>query len=168
MSDFNCFNRSLCRTPKCCSSSIISKPRFLNFTEFARTACVPITISAWPSVSSFLVRSFSFKLSNLLNPRTSTGNPLNLSSKLLLCCRASSVVGAINATWKPDIAATKAARIAISVLPNPTSPQINRSIGLPDPRSLITSLTATNWSSVSSYGNLAAKASHMPLTGSHI
>ena len=54
------------------------------------------------------------------------------------------------ATCMPDMAATKAARSATSVLPKPTSPQTSRSIGLPDSRSASTSSIARSWSSVSS------------------
>ena len=57
---------------------------------------------------------------------------------------------ATSATCSPAIAATKAARSATSVLPKPTSPQTSRSIGLPAPRSAITSAIARSWSSVSS------------------
>ena len=45
------------------------------------------------------------------------------------CCCARSVVGASTATCLPACTATKAARIATSVLPKPTSPQTMRSIG---------------------------------------
>ncbi len=70
--------------------------------------------------------------------------------KVLKCWRASSVVGTTTATCLPLIAATKAARNATSVLPKPTSPQISRSIGRPEPRSLIVASMAASWSSVSS------------------
>ena len=39
------FNRSLCATPKCCSSSTISRPRSRNSTSLASSACVPMTMS---------------------------------------------------------------------------------------------------------------------------
>ncbi len=45
------------------------------------------------------------------------------------CCSASTVVGTSTATCRPASIALNAARIATSVLPYPTSPQINRSIG---------------------------------------
>ena len=79
------------------------------------------------------------------------GRPLKRSVKVLKCWRASSVVGTTTATWKPFMAATKAARSATSVLPKPTSPHTSRSIGRPGveigdarPR------CSASWSSVSS------------------
>ena len=45
------------------------------------------------------------------------------------CCSASTVVGTRTPTCRPVIATRNAARIASSVLPNPTSPQSRRSIG---------------------------------------
>jgi hypothetical protein len=57
--------------------------------------------------------------------------------------------GADDGHLQPAIAATKAARMATSVLPKPTSPTISRSIGLPASRSAITSEIAVSWSSVS-------------------
>ena len=53
----------------------------------------------------------------------------------------------------------KAARNATSVLPNPTSPQISRSIGLPEAMSASVSAIAFSWSSVSGYGKRAANSS---------
>jgi hypothetical protein len=69
--------------------------------------------------------------------------------KLQKCCRASNVVGTTTATCEPAIAAMKAARNATSVLPKPTSPQISRSIGLPEAMSESVSAIAVSWSSVS-------------------
>ena len=60
------------------------------------------------------------------------GKPRKRSVKVLVCWRASSVVGTTTATCRPFMAATKAARSATSVLPKPTSPQIRRSIGRPE------------------------------------
>ena len=79
-----------------------------------------------------------------------TGKPRKRSVKVLVCWRASSVVGTTTATCRPLIAVTKAARSATSVLPKPTSPQISRSIGRPDASSLSTTSIAACWSSVSS------------------
>ena len=44
-----CLMRSLCITPKRCSSSTMSRPRFLNFTSSESSRCVPITTSTVPS-----------------------------------------------------------------------------------------------------------------------
>ncbi len=52
---FSAFSRSLCATPKCCSSSTITRPKRLNSTLFARIACVPMTMSIWPSARPALV-----------------------------------------------------------------------------------------------------------------
>ena len=49
------FSRSLWATPKCCSSSTISRPRSLNSTLLASSACVPITMSSVPSFMACLV-----------------------------------------------------------------------------------------------------------------
>ena len=46
------------------------------------------------------------------------------SRKVLKCCCASTVVGTSTATCLPSITALNAARMATSVLPKPTSPQI--------------------------------------------
>ena len=78
------------------------------------------------------------------------GRPWKRSANVRKCCRANSVVGTTTATCNPFIAATNAARIATSVLPNPTSPQTSRSIGLPDARSPSTASMLAAWSSVSS------------------
>ena len=78
------------------------------------------------------------------------GNPWKRSVKVLVCWRASSVVGTTTATCLPLIAVTKAARSATSVLPKPTSPQISRSIGRPEARSSSVASIAVCWSSVSS------------------
>ena len=63
------------------------------------------------------------------------------------------MVGTKKATCFPSITALKAALMATSVLPYPTSPQSNLSIGLSDSISLFISSSDANWSGVSSYGN---------------
>ena len=60
------------------------------------------------------------------------------------------VVGTSTATCLPSQAALKAARMAISVLPKPTSPQTSRSMGVLLSRSFFTSSVAFSWSGVSS------------------
>src|SRR6516164_7344121 len=52
-SALSCFNFSFCATPKCCSSSMIRRPRWANRTSLASSAWVPTTISTRPSVISF-------------------------------------------------------------------------------------------------------------------
>ena len=98
-----------------------------------------MTISTVPRASPSRVSAASFAETKRDSCRTLIGKPRNRSEKLWKCWRDSSVVGAITATCTPDMAATKAARIATSVLPKPTSPQISRSIGVPDVRSSSTS-----------------------------
>ena len=68
------------------------------------------------------------------------------------------VVGTSTATCLPSVAALKAARMAISVLPNPTSPQIRRSIGTSFSMSSLTASVAVNWSGVSWYMKLASSS----------
>ena len=72
------------------------------------------------------------------------------SRKVLKCCCASTVVGTSTATCLPSITALNAARMATSVLPKPTSPQISRSIGLGRSMSALVSTMARIWSGVSS------------------
>ena len=145
----SCFKRSFWATPKCCSSSTISNPRWWKEIFFPNRVWVPITISMdpserplrMPSVLACGVRRDSCSMHN--------GRPLNRDLKRLKCCRHKRVVGTMTATWTPFMAATKAARRATSVLPNPTSPQIRRSMGLPPAISSRVSSMAASWSSVS-------------------
>ena len=147
---FSSFSRSLCLTPKCCSSSMISRPRLLNEIALPSSACVPTTMSTVPSAMPFLVSARSFAPTSREACRTVIGRPAKRCEKVLKCWRASSVVGTTTATCTPSMAATKAARSATSVLPKPTSPQIRRSIGRPADRSSSTESMAVCWSSVSS------------------
>ena len=47
-SALSCFSFSFCATPKCCSSSTMTRPRCAKRTSFASSACVPTTISILP------------------------------------------------------------------------------------------------------------------------
>ncbi len=49
----------------------------------------------------------------------------------------------------PPVTALNAARMATSVLPNPTSPQMRRSMGLGHSMSALVSSMAVSWSGVS-------------------
>ena len=49
------FSRSLCLTPKCCSSSITRRPRDRNLMPPVSSACVPTTMSTSPDASPSLV-----------------------------------------------------------------------------------------------------------------
>ena len=48
---FICLKRSFCFTPKRCSSSMMTSPRFLNLMSFDRMRCVPMTMSTAPPIS---------------------------------------------------------------------------------------------------------------------
>ena len=73
--------------------------------------------------------------------------------KVWKCWLASRVVGTSTAAWVPSWTALKTARMATSVLPNPTSPQTSRSIGSGRSMSAFTSSMAESWSDVSTKGN---------------
>ena len=50
---FICRSFSLADTPNFCSSSIMSRPKSLNFTFLPMSFCVPIRMSILPSARSF-------------------------------------------------------------------------------------------------------------------
>ena len=58
-------------------------------------------------------------------------------------------MGTRTAACLPSWTALNTARTATSVLPNPTSPHTNRSMGMSDSMSPFTSSTARSWSTVS-------------------
>ena len=70
-------SRSLCSTPKRCSSSMITRPRSLNWTSLPRRRWVPITTStrpvARPSIT-FLASASDWKRESCAR---CTGNPAN-------------------------------------------------------------------------------------------
>ena len=68
------------------------------------------------------------------------------------------MVGTSTATCLPSWIALNAARIATSVLPNPTSPQTRRSIGTGASMSAFTSAIALSWSGVSLYGKASSSS----------
>ena len=74
------------------------------------------------------------------------------------CWKASTVVGARNATCLVSITALNAARMATSVLPYPTSPQSSRSIGVDDSMSRLMSVMAVFWSGVRSYSKASSNS----------
>ncbi len=146
----NCFIASLWRTPKRCSSSMMSRPRFLNRVFSLSSLCVPTTISTVPASMPASAALISFCERKRLISATCTGHLAKRSLSVWQCCSASKVVGAKNATCLPPVMATKAARKATSVLPKPTSPQTNLSIGRGETMSCMTALMAACWSAVSS------------------
>ncbi len=97
----------------------------------ASRRCVPMTQSTspdfTPSITCFAWPAVRNRDSDLDPDRDS---PANRSANVLPCWVASSVVGASTATCLPSWIALNAARIAISVLPKPTSPHTRRSIGI--------------------------------------
>jgi len=145
-------------TPNLCSSSIINNPKFLNFTSLLKTLCVPTKISISPS-SNFLIISFcSFGVLKRFKISTLIGYSCILSLNSSYCCCASIVVGAKYTTCFWSITALKAALIATSVFPYPTSPHNNLSIGLGFSISFFTSDMQRSWSSVSEYGKLSSNS----------
>ena len=150
---FNILIFSLSFTPNLCSSSIIKRPRSLKNTSLDNILCVPIIISIFPSTKSFKISVCSFLLLNLLKNSTLTPKDFILDSNVLYCWSASTVVGTKYATCFESITALNAALNASSVLPYPTSPQSNLSIGLSDSISSFISSKYVFWSGVSSYSN---------------
>ena len=123
------FMASLWRTPNRCSSSMMSRPKFLNWVFSLSNLCVPTTMSTVPSAMPFMAAVISFCERKRLISAIFTGHLAKRSIRVWKCCSAKSVVGAKKATCRPPVTATKAARRATSVLPKPTSPQTKRSIG---------------------------------------
>ena len=144
---------SLAFTPNLCSSSIINNPKLLNTTSWLKSLCVPITISTSPCFIFLVISVCSFLVLNLFKSAILIGKSFILSANSSYCCWAKIVVGAKYATCFWSITALKAARIATSVLPYPTSPQRSLSIGLFFSISFLISSMHLNWSSVSTYGN---------------
>jgi hypothetical protein len=70
----SCLRYSLCSTPKRCSSSTITMPRFLKRVEVWSSRCVPITMSALPSAAFARVCSVSFGVWKRDSCRMSSGN----------------------------------------------------------------------------------------------
>ena len=141
---------SFCATPKRCSSSTTTSPRFAGMTSRDRTRCVPMRTSTWPvrkSASTFLTSAGG---RNRETVSTRTGRSRKRSRNVPPCCWARTVVGASTSTWRPPVTALSEPRSATSVLPKPTSPQTSRSIGRSSSMSSVTASIARCWSSVSS------------------
>jgi len=69
------FSRSLCATPKRCSSSITTSPRSANFTSLCSSRCVPMTMSNAPFASPFSTSACSFLERKRERFATRTGSP---------------------------------------------------------------------------------------------
>ena len=149
-------------TPKRCCSSTTARARSANWTDSCTRACVPTTIrplvrpsSPSPaegaeSCSRAVRRSVagSVPVSSVIPCPSGSSSRRNATA----CCRASRSVGASNAPWRPASATNARARAATAVLPDPTSPWSNRTIGRDLARSAAIALTAAAWSSVSRAG----------------
>ena len=135
---------SFCATPNLCSSSIINNPKFLKLISFCSNLCVPMITSIFPFAKSSKLACCSLLVLNLLKDCILTPNPAIRSLKVCRCCLAKIVVGTKTATCLPAKTALYAARIATSVLPYPTSPHSNLSIGLGFCISSFISLVAFN------------------------
>ncbi|MNK33462.1 hypothetical protein D3C87_519480 [compost metagenome] len=68
------FIASLWRTPKRCSSSMMSRPRFLNLTDCESSLCVPTTMSTWPSARPLAAAVISLAERKRLISATFTGH----------------------------------------------------------------------------------------------
>ena len=141
---------SFWRTPKRCSSSMMTSPRRMKLTSFDKSLCVPMTISMVPSLMPTMALATSLADLKRESSTTFTGQSAKRSEKVCACCSASRVVGHKIATCLPLAMAKKAARKATSVLPKPTSPHTRRSIGRPEVMSANTHWMAAAWSTVSS------------------
>ena len=154
----NANKRCLCSTPNRCSSSTITKPRSANATSLLRMRCVPMTTSTFPAARSANTTLLSAAVLKRDRLSMRNGYARNRSRKVRSCCSASTVVGTNTATCRPLSTALNAARMATSVLPNPTSPQISRSMGRADCISRFTAAIAVSWSSVSVHAKSASNS----------
>ena len=99
------FSRSLCATPKCCSSSTTSRPSAEKVIDFDSSAWVPMTMLTLPSARPRLTSAACFAGTMRESWAICTGRPEKRSENVRKCWRASSVVGTTTATWAPAIAA---------------------------------------------------------------
>ena len=81
-SALSCFSRSLCATPKCCSSSTTSRPSSANWMVFDSSACVPITMFTRPSVSARFTSACSLAGTMRESWATFTGRPAKRSENV--------------------------------------------------------------------------------------
>ena len=142
--------RSLSLTPKRCSSSITQSPRSLKRTPLPSRRWVPTTTSTDPSARAQRTRRASAPGVKRESEATRTGYSANRSRKVRACWSARMVVGTNTAACAPPSTHLRAARMATSVFPKPTSPTTTRSMGCGDCMSALTSSIARRWSGVSS------------------
>ena len=77
------FSRSLCVTPKRCSSSTTTSPSRLKSIFFASSACVPMTTSIVPFASPSLVAFASLAVTSRDRRPMFIGKPSKRATKLL-------------------------------------------------------------------------------------
>src|ERR671910_112365 len=158
--------RSLCRTPKRCSSSTTTSPRSLGRISEPSSACVPMSTSTSPAWKPARILRLSAGVVKRERLSTLTAEEPSLSLNVRSCCCTRMVVGASIMVCFPASAALKAARTETSVLPKPTSPQTSRSIGCGLCMSDLTAVMADSWSGVSWEGKLSSSSlSHSPSSG---
>ena len=78
-----CLMRSLCATPKRCSSSTTSRPRSLNCTSFDSRRCVPTMMSRRPAASASSVSLISCLVRKRLTMSIFAGNAAKRSRQRL-------------------------------------------------------------------------------------
>ena len=100
------FSASFWRTPKRCSSSMITRPRSRNFTSLDSSLWVPMTMSILPLSMPSRVLRVDLAVPKRDSSATFSGKLEKRSLKVWKCCSASSVVGVSTATWRPVLAAT--------------------------------------------------------------
>ena len=115
--------RSFCLTPNRCSSSMITKPRSLKAKsepEYLMGANHDVHFAVGAAFGNLGVLAVAAQPAHRLSMLI--GHWAKRSRKVSKCCWANSVVGTKMTTCLLFCAATKAARMATSVLPKPTSP----------------------------------------------
>ena len=76
------FKASFCRTPKRCSSSMMTKPKRENLISGDSSLCVPITISSVPSAMPFNASVISLPLLKRESSAIFTGQSAKRSAKV--------------------------------------------------------------------------------------
>ena len=126
---------------------------------------MPMTMSTVPSVIPASVSRACLSVWKRDSGWTLTGKPAKRSVNVSMCCLTSSVVGTSIATCLPSWIALNAARTATSVLPNPTSPDSSRSIGIGFSMSALISSIVWSWSRVSANGNASSSSRCQGVSG---
>ena len=101
----SCFSRSLCATPKRCSSSTITRPRLRNATSFESSRWVPMTTSSLPAASPSRTSFTCLGDDSRESAPIEIGVCAKRSRSVSRCCWHSTVVGTRNATCFPPATA---------------------------------------------------------------